>query len=254
MKKSVLFIILISGLFSTQLMALPRDFVYLHQIAPSILQDIRYATANNFIGRPIKGYLAPHCILTRQAAKQLSLVQKELLQDGYSLKVYDCYRPAQAVNDFVSWSKNPNDTKMKQEYYPNVPKSQLFKQGYISSKSAHSRGSTVDLTVAKLPVKQQDLSQRPALAPCFTNDHKQIHDHVLNSEMDMGTGFDCLDRKSNDNDKTLSLTAMHNRELLRAAMVKHGFKPYYKEWWHYTLKHEPYPQRKFNFPVAPPTE
>lgn len=134
---------------------MPKSFAYLKDVAPSILQDIRYAGYHNFMGRPVQGYYAKECILTRQAADALKKVQTALLRSHLSLKVYDCYRPQMAVNNFVVWSKKPNDTKMKTEFYPRVPKNRLFELGYIAKQSGHTRGSTVDLTIVPIPTPQE---------------------------------------------------------------------------------------------------
>src|SRR4051794_32876747 len=146
---------------------LPAGFVVLGDMQPAILQDIRYSTYHNFVGRPIDGYKQPLCILTRQAATALGRAQSALLRRGYTLKMYDCYRPQRAVNDFERWATRLNDTQMKGEFYPNVDKSTLFDQGYIASRSGHSRGSTVDLTIVKLPARpQRSYVRGEPLVPC----------------------------------------------------------------------------------------
>jgi zinc D-Ala-D-Ala dipeptidase len=188
---------------------LPPGFVYLSDVDSSIIQDIRYFTDDNFIGRPITSYTADRCIATSQAAHALKDIQNQLKMQSLSLKVFDCYRPQSAVDDFLTWSQAPNDQKMKLLYYPNVNKADLFKLGYLAAKSAHSRGSTVDLTIVELPSKK---------------------------ELDMGTHFDFLDELSN----TFSVQdkALENRLFLRNLMEKAGFTTYDKEWWHFTLKNE----------------
>lgn len=183
---------------------------------PSVVYEIRYEGEHNFIGRRIDGYKAPKCLLAKEAAIALGRVQKELKARSLSLKVFDCYRPQRAVNHFVTWAKDPSDTKMKKEFYPHVEKKNLFKKGYIASKSAHSRGSAVDLTIASL---------------------------------DMGTPFDFFGPKSHTNNPDVSVEARKNRELLKGLMEKQGFKNYSKEWWHYSLKEEPFPDRYFDFEV-----
>lgn len=194
---------------------LPKNFVYLKDVAPSILQDIRYAGYHNFIGRPIKGYEAHECILTRQAADALAKVQATLLKSNLSLKVYDCYRPQRAVNDFLAWSKEPNNTTMKEEFYPNIAKNQFFSLGYVSAKSGHTRGSTVDLTIVPIPTQQSANYHRGQhLVKCFAPYHDRYRDNTI----DMGTGFDCIDSASHPLSPRVSLVAYENRKLLRHIM------------------------------------
>jgi len=201
---------------------LPEGFVYLKNVAPTIIQEIRYGGSHNFIGRPIKGYETPACILTKPAAMALSNVQKDLNKKNLSLKVFDCYRPQIAVDDFIAWSKDENDQKMKAEFYPFVDKSELFNLGYIASKSGHTRGSTTDLTIVSLKTGK---------------------------ELDMGTNFDYMDPLSHNDNKHIGELAYQNRMILKDTMEKYGFAPYEKEWWHFTLKNEPYPDTYFNFPI-----
>src|SRR5688572_8088384 len=132
-----------------------RGFVVLRDVDPTILHDIRYYTAHNFVGTRIDGYRQPLCIVTRPAAQALRSVQREMLSRGYTLKVYDCYRPQRAVNHFVRWARDLADQRMKPEFYPQVDKTRLFEDGYIAEKSGHSRGSTIDLTIVKLPTRYQ---------------------------------------------------------------------------------------------------
>lgn len=248
MKARNLFILALTLLFPTLIFAaqLPKGFVYLKDVDPSILQDIRYAGYHNFVGRPIKGYHAAECILTKQAADALQKVQAALLKSNLSLKVYDCYRPQRAVNDFLAWSKQPNNTKMKDEFYPRVAKNHLFSYGYIAAKSGHSRGSTMDLTIVPLPTPQQaDYHRGQKLVECYA----PYHDRYRDNSIDMGTGFDCLDAKAHGLSPRVPLIAYQNRKLLRHIMQKYGFQPYEKEWWHFTLKNEPYPKTYFNFPI-----
>ncbi|TAL65559.1 MAG: D-alanyl-D-alanine dipeptidase [Legionella sp.] len=225
--------------------ALPKGFVYLSDVAPDIIQDMRYATTNNFIGNPIPGYKKGVCILSRQAAEQLQKAQKAIKAQGYTLKVYDCYRPQQAVNYFYKWSQNPKDQRNKAEFYPRENKNELFAKDYIALSSGHSRGSTMDLTLVKL-TDLQPKSYDGHLTRCFDKTPKYQNDNSL----DMGTRYDCLDRRANVANKEISQVQHNNRLLLGQLMKKYGFKPYYSEWWHYTLRNEPYPKSYFNFPVA----
>ena len=205
---------------------------------------MRYAGDHNFIGRPIHGYEAAQCILTSEAAQALSKVEAELLKSHLTLKVYDCYRPQRAVDDFIRWSQDPRDQLMKNEFYPRVNKKDFFTLGYVAAKSGHTRGSTVDLTIVPLPAKTEPAYHSgEALTACFAS--KRFHDNSLN----MGTGFDCLDETANTFNLAIKGKAKKNRLLLRSLMVKDGFEPYNKEWWHFTLKDEPYPATYFDFVV-----
>lgn len=199
-----------------------ENYVHLKDVIPNIKYEIRYAGKNNFLGRPVKGYDAPEALLTKQAAHSLKKVQDELNAKGMGLKVFDAYRPQQAVNDFIAWAKVLSDTLKKREYYPDVPKSELFKRGYIASRSGHSRGSTIDLTIVTL------------------KDGK---------ELDMGGPYDFFGELSHHNYAGISKQQKENRKLLRAVMEKHGFRAYDVEWWHYTLNKEPFPETYFDFPV-----
>lgn len=234
-------ILSISAFASTQH---PADFVHLRAIDPSILQELRYAQDHNFVGRPIVGYQAAECLLTRKAALALQHAQQRFLKLGYTLKVYDCYRPQRAVADFVEWSHS-DSTLMKTEFYPHLDKSVLFPD-YIAYYSGHSRGSTVDLTLVKLPVTPSaDYHPGDQLSPCTAPASKRFADNSI----DMGTGWDCLDPKANTAHRPLSPKAIKNRALLHQGMKLAGFNNYPKEWWHYTLKNERYRHRYFDFPV-----
>ena len=189
---------------------------------PNLRSDLRYYGSNNFIGKPVEGYNAPKCILTKEAAYALKEVQEELERIGFGLLVYDAYRPQQATEHFVRWAKDPSDTVMKLQYYPNIDKKDLFAKGYVSVKSGHSRGSTVDLTIVSLKTK-----------------------HILN----MGSEYDLFDELSNVDNNSITQNQHSLRMLLKRRMEKHGFKSYDKEWWHFTLENEPYPDTYFDFPV-----
>ena len=226
----------------------PPEFVALDQVAPTILHDIRYITNHNFVGRRIHGYRDPLCILTRPAADALADAQAALRPQGYSLKVYDCYRPQRAVDDFVRWARRLHDDRMKEEFYPRVDKSRLFEDGYIASRSGHSRGSTVDLTLVKLPAREQPRWRRGTygLVPCFAPYEERFPDNTV----DMGTGFDCFDTLANTLDPRIQGEARENRLLLKSTLEAAGFKNYELEWWHYTLEDEPFPETFFDFPVS----
>ncbi|SCF21545.1 D-Ala-D-Ala dipeptidase vanX. Metallo peptidase. MEROPS family M15D [Micromonospora viridifaciens] len=225
----------------------PAGFVDLAAVDASIRTDIRYATAHNFVGRPITGYPEPLCLLTRQAAEALHRVQTAALAQGRSLKVYDCYRPQRAVDDFVAWAKLPGEQQMKGEFYPDEPKDRLFADGYIGAPTAHSRGSTLDLTLVSVPAPDQPAyvpGQR--LVPCTAPAGRRFPDNSV----DMGTGFDCFDPRANTADSRVTRAARDNRELLKRLMTAQGFENYPREWWHYRYTAEPYPGTYFDFPVA----
>ena len=210
-------------LLSTSVYAqLPAGFVYLSDVAPSIRQEVRYAGTNNFIGKPIDGYDAETIILSKEAATAMLKVQEDLRKANLSLKVYDAYRPQRAVDHFVRWARVESDTLMKTQYYPAVPKNQLFKLGFIASKSGHTRGSTVDLTLVDLKT---------------------------GTECDMGGPYDFFGPLSHHDYEDLSTEQRSNRTFLKSMMSKHGFRAYAKEWWHYTLRGEPYPDTYFDFEV-----
>jgi len=201
---------------------LPKGFVYVEELIPSIKLELRYYSNHNFVGARIDGYLAPRCILTKNAAKALANVQKELSPFGLGLKVFDAYRPQQAVNHFMRWAEDLDDKKMKAEFYPALEKKDLFDQGYIAKRSGHTRGSSIDLTLVSL------------------------HD---GKELDMGGPFDFFGETSWPHFKNLSQEQRANRMLLRAIMTQYGFRPYKMEWWHFRLEKEPFPKTYFDFPV-----
>ncbi len=222
--------------------ALPNGFVYLHDIAPSIIEDMRYASVNNFVGKPIPGYSAPRCILTRAAALKLQETETAARARGYSLKVYDCYRPQRAVSAFYKWSANPNDTRMQKWFYPHEPKNTLFNKGYIAAYSGHSRGSTVDITLVNLHTKK---NKKISASSCSNQSEQLVDDNSIN----MGTTFDCFDKSAHVFYSGLNQEQRNNRMLLRKLMTQNGFVPYSKEWWHFSLSNEPYPHTYFNFQV-----
>jgi D-alanyl-D-alanine dipeptidase len=227
----------------------PPEFVSLHDVDPSILLDIRYFTNHNFVGRRIHGYRAPMCILTRAAAEGLARAQAALVPQGYTLKVYDCYRPQRAVDDFVRWARRLHDDRMKREFYPRVDKSRLFADGYIAERSGHSRGSTMDLTLVALPPRSQPRWRRGTfgLVNCFAPYDERFPDNTI----DMGTGYDCFDTLAHTLDPRIQGVQLENRLLLKSAMEEAGFTNYENEWWHYTLDDEPFPDTFFDFPVSP---
>ncbi len=200
----------------------PDRFIYVKTLIPSLKQDMRYFTANNFVGRPIHGYKKPVCILTSSAAHALLKVQMVLSKKNLGLLVFDCYRPQIAVDDFIQWSQNPDEQKMKNLYYPRIDKANLFRLNYIARRSGHTRGSTVDLTIVDLDTQQT---------------------------LDMGTTYDFMDPLSHPANRDISPEQFKNRMLLRTLMLRFGFRPIETEWWHFTLRDEPYKNTYFNFLV-----
>ena len=216
-----------------------EHFVSIPEAIPDAILEIRYFSTYNFIGDRIDGYLAPTALLTRTAADSLRAVSDDLMRMGYRIKIYDAYRPQMAVDHFVRWAADQKDQRMKSCFYPDLRKNVLFKQGYIMEKSGHSRGSTVDLT---------------------------IFDMAAGKELDMGGTFDWFgpeshpdfcgdpdtgvyDAKAGRKRNGITETQFRNRLILREAMLRHGFKPLDEEWWHFTLKNEPFPDTYFTFPV-----
>ena len=201
---------------------LPKGFVYVTDVIPSVQVALRYAGSNNFIGKPIDGYNSSELILSEKATLALQEVQKALKKEGLGLKIFDGYRPQRAVNHFIRWAKDINDTLQKKAYYPNIDKRLLFKKGFIASRSGHSRGSTVDLTLVDLNT---------------------------NEEIDMGSPFDFFGAISSVKYTKITKEQQQNRQILQRVMKKHNFRPYHKEWWHFTLRNEPFKKTYFDFMV-----
>jgi zinc D-Ala-D-Ala dipeptidase len=224
----------------------PGAFVSLHDVDPSIVIEMRYLTPHNFIGHRIPGYRENVCLLTRPAAEALKQAQAAVRAEGYTLKVYDCYRPQRSVDSFVAWAKDLKDRRMKAEFYPRVRKQVLFKEGYIAAQSGHSRGSTMDLTLVKLPARRQERYRRgDRLRDCTLPARRRFRDNSI----DMGTGYDCFDPLAHPFNARIRGKQRANRLKLRAPMIAAGFKGLATEWWHFTLKDEPYPDTFFDFPM-----
>lgn len=201
---------------------MPEDFIYVSDIVPDVQLDIRYYSSDNFVGAKVDGYEAPIAILSRPAATALKKASDQSMKQGYRLKIFDAYRPQMAVNHFIRWAADTTDIKTRAIYYPNMDKEHLFSKGYIASRSSHSRGSTIDLTLI---------------------------DHKTGKEVDMGSRFDFFDPVSHHDAATLTHEQIINRETLKTIMQAQGFKTYPWEWWHYTLENEPFPDHYFNFPI-----
>jgi D-alanyl-D-alanine dipeptidase len=219
--------------------------VYLSDIDPSILQDMRYAQADNFTGGRVAGYEAGECILLRSAAEALAQVQADLRSKQLSLKVYDCYRPVRAVRAFVAWAERPEDGTTKR-YYPRLDKRTLFAQGYIARQSSHSRGDTVDLTLVALPAGEPKAYDKAAKYASCTG---PAADRAPDTGVDMGTGFDCFDSMSHTASGSLTAEQRRWRTTLVEAMARRGFRNFSREWWHFT--HAAGGGRMFDFPVRP---
>lgn len=223
MNKWLLTLLVCLFCFTSQAWALPEGFVYVDEVVPDAVVELRYNLSHNFVGHPIDGYRGDRAILSRPAAEALANVQADLRPFGLGIKIFDAYRPQRAVDHFMRWAKDLSDTKTKARYYPDTDKRDLFKEGYIAERSGHSRGSTVDLTLVS--------RSNPRLP------------------LNMGTPFDFFSVASWPDYPRLAPQQRANRLLLQSLMAKHGFKPYPKEWWHFTLKDEPYPDTYFDFVV-----
>ncbi len=222
--KGLLLVLIILGFAFTKSPTgqLPEGFVYVKDHIPDLDVELRYFTEHNFVGKPIEGYHSNRLILTIEAAEALKKVQDAVRYQNLCLKVYDGYRPQRAVDQFVGWAKNLGDTINKHEFYPEVEKQFLFSEGYIASKSGHSRGSTIDLTIT---------------------------DGNTGEPLDMGGAYDFFGEQSWLDYMHISDAQQKNREVLQAVMLQHNFRNYPKEWWHFTLRWEPFPDTYFNFPV-----
>lgn len=224
---------------------IPDGFVEIREVIPDIVLDLRYLTNHNFLGVPVNGYTSEKCYITKAAADSLAKVQAELRQFGLSLKVYDAYRPQRAVDHFVSWAKNITDTLTKKEFYPTIDKSRLFIDGFIAEKSGHSRGSTIDLTIVPIPLPHQPEFVIQEQCECY----KSVEERFKDNSIDMGTGFDCFHQLSHTINSDLTIGQRTNRLLLKTIMEKYGFKNLPEEWWHFTLKNEPFPKTYFDFEI-----
>lgn len=198
------------------------QFVDVAAMVPEAKLDVRYFGTDNFVGARIDGYGAPRCLLTRTAARALAAVAEDAKKQGLGLRIFDCYRPARAVAHFARWAADLADERTKATYYPDVAKKDLFAEGYIAARSGHSRGSTLDLT---------------------------LFDRATGADLDMGTPFDLFSPKSWPDSDAVTPAQKASRKKLSELMVRHGFKPFDKEWWHFTLQSEPYPNTYFDFPI-----
>lgn len=238
----LLFLLILSRITQAQ-NNIPDGFVEIRDVIPDVLLDMRYTGSHNFLGVPVEGYISERCYMTKEAAEALLKVQEELRNFSLTLKIYDAYRPQRAVDHFVKWAKDLADTLTKKEFYPTIDKNSLFEDGYIAEKSGHSRGSTVDLTIVPIPVPHQPVFDINDQCECFESADKRFKDNSI----DMGTGFDCFHPLSHTENPELTPQQRANRLLLKSLMDKYGFKNLVEEWWHFTLRNEPFPDSYFDF-------
>lgn len=228
-------LIFCAGISNAASDALPRGFVYLRDAVPDIRQDIRYASRDNFMRKRLPGYGTRECVLTQDAAKALGKVQNAAVSAGYSLVVFDCYRPQQAVDAMVAWVNSGKGTDPA--YYPNVSRAQLIRQGYIGAKSSHAGGSTVDVSLELL----SGSGPKPDTPSACARKDRETED--------FGTPFDCFDPASRTGSKAVAVSAQNLRRTLVALMQRGGFRNYPGEWWHFTLQGEPFPGKAFDFTI-----
>ena len=211
---------------------LPGDFVYLRDIDPSIVQDIRYAGANNFVGRPLAGYEAGECVIRRGMALRLKSIQEQLSRQNLSLKLLDCYRPRRAVADMIAWAQNGQETLADRRYSPRLPKKDLFRLGYLATRSGHSTGAALDLTLVDLKADNSgSFDPRKVYSDCTADAAARAPENSV----DMGTGYDCSDPKAHTAATSITPAQRRWRKLLLEAMAGQGFVNYGKEWWHFSL-------------------
>ncbi|MFH1851512.1 MAG: M15 family metallopeptidase [Candidatus Neomarinimicrobiota bacterium] len=222
---------------------LPGGFVYVTAVVPDIVLDIRYSGNHNFLGTRVDGYDAPVGIVTEKAALALAEVQQDLKAFGFGLKLYDAYRPQRAVDHFVRWATDFGDTLTKKEFYPTLAKPVLLEEVYIATRSSHTRGSAVDLTIVPLPVPYQPPFEIDRQCDCSRGSATGFRDNSI----DMGSGFDCFHEISHTANPNLTEQQRTNRLLLKSIMEKYGFKNYAKEWWHFNYRDEPFPDTYFDF-------
>lgn len=247
--KAVLTVLLAAATISAACaQSLPGGFVYLRDVDPSIIQDIRYATPNNFVGRPLAGYGAGECVVKREVGLRLKAVQQDLAGQNLSLKMFDCYRPVRASLDMVKWSQNGRETAADRRYNPRIPKSALFRLGYIASRSQHSTGAALDLTLVDL---RADNSARIDRSKSYADCTAPVEARLPEGSVDMGTGYDCTDAKGHTAAPSITPDQRAWRKRLVSAMAKQGFVNYSKEWWHFSLPGAG--GAAYDFPIQPRT-
>jgi len=237
---------LIASLSAARAQTLPGGFVYLREIDPSIIQDIRYAGVNNFIGRPLHGYGAAECVVKREVGLRLKAIQQDLAKRKLSLKMFDCYRPARAVADMVAWSKNGHETAAERRFNPAFSKEELFRLGYIATHSQHSTGAALDLTLVDLTADNSGIFEpNKAYADCTAAASMRPPE----GSIDMGTGYDCADVKAHTASRAITPIQRGWRNELVAVMARQGFVNYSQEWWHFSLPGVG--TAAYDFPIEP---
>jgi D-alanyl-D-alanine dipeptidase len=226
--------------------SLPGGFVFLRDVDPSIIQDIRYAGSNNFVGRPLAGYDAAECVVKRDVGLALKSIQQALAPRKLSLKMLDCYRPVRAVHDMVVWARNGRETPAERRYNPAFSKADLFRLGYIAEHSGHSTGAAIDLTLVDLKAdRSARFDPNTAYADCIADASARAPE----ASVDMGTGYDCSDVKAHTAARSITPVQRRWRNTLVAAMARQGFVNYSKEWWHFSLPGAGGPA--YDFPITP---
>ena len=246
MKAIVIVLVVAASASAARAQALPGGFVYLGDIDPTIIQDIRYAGSNNFVGRRLAGYDAAECVVKRGVGLALKRIQQELAPQRLSLKMLDCYRPARAVRDMVVWAQNGRETPAERRYNPAFAKKDLFRLGYIAERSGHSTGAAIDLTLVDLKADNSGVfDPSKAYADCTAAADARAPE----GSVDMGTGYDCSDPKAHTAASSIVPSQRRWRNLLVSAMAKQGFVNYAKEWWHFSLPGAG--GAAYDFPVTP---
>ena len=225
---------------------LPDRFTYLEAVDASIIQEIRYAGHHNFVGRPLPGYVEPRCVMTLDAALALREAQKDATRMGFTLKVYDAYRPQKAVDFLMQWCADASDDCMRQEFYSRTAKNRLVPNGYLAAQPSHCKGGAVDVTLVPVPVPAQ-AEYKPGHALVDGTLAQGIR--FADNSIDMGTGFDIFDVKAHTNNASIPSAAKENRQRLKTLMLKHGFMDYDKEWWHFVLRDGPF-DTAFTFDIT----
>jgi D-alanyl-D-alanine dipeptidase len=245
LKTIVIVLAVVTSVAPVAAQIMPGGFVFLRDIDPSIIQDIRYAGSNNFVGRPLIGYDAAECVVKRDVGLALKRVQQELAPQKLSLKMLDCYRPARAVHDMVVWAQNGRETPAERRYNPAFSKAELFRLGYIAERSGHSTGAAIDLTLVDLKADNSAaFDPNKAYADCTAAASARVPE----GSVDMGTGYDCSDVKAHTAARSITPAQRRWRNLLIGAMTKQGFVNYAKEWWHFSLPGAAGPA--YDFPIA----
>jgi zinc D-Ala-D-Ala dipeptidase len=226
--------------------SLPANFVYLRDVDPSVIQDIRYAGSNNFVGHPLNGYAAAECMVKRDVAERLKRIQRELVQQNLSLKMFDCYRPARAVAAMWAWAHDGRETAADRRFSPVVSKKDLFRSGYIATRSGHSTGRALDLTLVDLKADNSSaFDPQKTYADCTA----PVDARAPEGSVDMGTGYDCTDVKAHTGAATITPEQRRWRQRLVAVMARQGFVNYFREWWHFSLPGGDHVA--YDFPITP---